>query len=535
MPEDLAFTRTASGLTRGLSHRDAFAIGLMFIQPIYAIWYAVLVGVGLFPGGNLLIALLISTVMCGIFGPLMWGILAGTMPRSGGEYIFNSRIINGPVALAASVANAFAGVYWAFVSATWLTKPSVAMLAQFLGWRSIARWADHSRWAALELGIGGLVLAFLVVAFGWGIYKRLQKPLLVVGIGGPVVLAFVLALTPKARFVHNWNVLAAHYGSLKYASFTAAVGHARGVRIPTTWNWHDTIGLMSALSVMFIYTYAIAYVSGEIKRPERSILFSGWWAVVITVVIAAATFAGLYRLLGFSFLSATAVNGLAGGVKGYTFPFQSTYLTLAWVASNSNPIVAWIAAVTFLLTSFWILVITYVVAGRAWFAWGMDRMGPRWFTDLSPRWATPVKNYAASLVLYASGLVVYQVWFTTQLSGLVGAGMQLVSVFLLTALSAVVLPFRRKTATLWESSPYHDWRVGRLPMSSLAGLVYMVYIAILLYFAFLDTRTREVNAKNLLFLAGAWLLGLLWYVFWRQHNRKDGIDVSVTYGQLPPE
>ena len=88
----------------------------------------------------------------------MWGILGGTMPRSGGAYIFNSRIINPPLAIAASVATAIAGIYWVVFSATWLTKPSLTMLAQFMGWQSLAVWAQGSKWATLEIGIGGLVL-----------------------------------------------------------------------------------------------------------------------------------------------------------------------------------------------------------------------------------------------------------------------------------------------------------------------------------------------------------------------------------------
>ena len=74
-----------------------------------------------------------------------------------------------------------------------------------------------------------------------------------------------------------------------------------------------------------------------------------------------------------------------------------------------------------------------------------------------------------------------------------------------------------------------------MPLSAIAGLVYMAYVFILLYFAFLDTRTRDVNGRNLVFLAGAWLVGLLWYLFWRRRSRNAGIDIAVTYGQLPPE
>ena len=57
MPEQLAFARKASGLVRGLSMYDAFGIGIMTVQPIMGIWYMVLLGLGLFPGGNLLIAI----------------------------------------------------------------------------------------------------------------------------------------------------------------------------------------------------------------------------------------------------------------------------------------------------------------------------------------------------------------------------------------------------------------------------------------------------------------------------------------------
>ena len=67
MPIDQAYVRRASGLVRGLSQLDAFAVGLTctFVQPIYAIWYVLIVGEDLFPRGNLLIALGLSVVVGG--------------------------------------------------------------------------------------------------------------------------------------------------------------------------------------------------------------------------------------------------------------------------------------------------------------------------------------------------------------------------------------------------------------------------------------------------------------------------------------
>jgi len=41
---------------------------------------------------------------------------------------------------------------------------------------------------------------------------------------------------------------------------------------------------------------------------------------------------------------------------------------------------------------------------------------------------------------------------------------------------------------------------------------------------------------NSLKLYGAiWLLGILWYFYWKWRNKKVGVDVSMTFGELPPD
>jgi hypothetical protein len=34
---------------------------------------------------------------------------------------------------------------------------------------------------------------------------------------------------------------------------------------------------------------------------------------------------------------------------------------------------------------------------------------------------------------------------------------------------------------------------------------------------------------------GVWILGIIWYFFWKQRSKTVGVDVSLTYGELPPE
>ena len=74
--------------------------------------------------------------------------------------------------------------------------------------------------------------------------------------------------------------------------------------------------------------------------------------------------------------------------------------------------------------------------------------------------------------------------------------MQLVSVFGLTAISAIILPYRKKVAHIWDASPFSQWKVLGVPVLTIAGVVYLAYIVALFYFAFLDAHTRDVTGKK---------------------------------------
>ena len=72
-----------------------------------SIWVMTSLGVGVYLGGNLIWATIISMILAGIGFPIVWGVLGGSMPRSGGEYIYNSRIIHPIVGIGESFGNAF--------------------------------------------------------------------------------------------------------------------------------------------------------------------------------------------------------------------------------------------------------------------------------------------------------------------------------------------------------------------------------------------------------------------------------------------
>ena len=305
--------------------------------------------------------------------------------------------------------------------------------------------------------------------------------------------------------------------------------------LPTTWNWHHTLGAFSGVYALFVYNYAIAYLSGEVKRPDKTLLTGNILAVWVPVVLGLLTVIGLYRLVDFNFLSATAQASFGAGVDGYTAPYSPDYLTLTWIAAGKSGVVAWAILLAFIAVIWLEITIAILIIGRAWLAWGLDRMGPKWFTDVSPRFASPIKNLTVAALIFAAGVIVYVLWLKDSLSGLIGGGMQFISVFLITGISALVFPYRKKVRGIWEASPYRTWKIAGVPLVTIGGVLYLAFILTFLYFSFIDPTSRDVTGKNLFVFAAAWVAGLLWYVYWRWHNSRQGIDIRLTFGQLPPE
>ncbi len=544
MAEEKAFARKASGLVRGLSLIDAFGVGFMNQGLTPSMWVMISLGLSVYTGGNLIIATILSAVLCGIGFSLVWGILGGSMPRSGGEYIYNSRIISPLIGIAESFGNAFVWIMWIYVLAPWTVDPGLMMLCQFLGWDRAAEFLSQP-WALFLIASLVNFIALLFLVFGIKFFARVQKVIMALGILGAVVILLVFTFTSRDQFVQAWNGVSAQYGSLSYDQFLAAAQaemEAAGDVLPTTWNWFDTLGVMVAGSWLFAYSYCITFIAGEVKRPDKSIILGNLFAILVPAVFMLWLAIVLYRTVGFQFLSATAYvdETLGGELAGYALPWSPHFVGLAAVITYtlSSPFlrgfILFMMALSFILFNLWWVALSYMAFPRILFAWGMDRMGPKWFTDIDPRWATPVKNHILCFVLGEIGILLYSLW-QEQMSGLSVTGMEIVSVFGVTAIAALIFPYVKKVRHIWEASPYRNWRVLGMPVVTIGAAVNLVYLAILFYFFIVMPDLEGLAIGSLIFYIVIWGLGIAWYYFWKARNRQVGVDVSMTYGELPPE
>ncbi len=165
-------------------------------------------------------------MLAGIGFPIVWGVLGGSMPRSGGEYIYNSRILHPIVGIAQSFGNAVIWLMWIYVLAPLAINPGLTDTFLFIGWRGGANWLgpeSHQFLIATLLNIIG----FLFVVFGIKIFARAQKVIMFFGIGGCAVLGFVLSLTSKATFISKWNAFVDANGSANCTTTTSPPSSAK--------------------------------------------------------------------------------------------------------------------------------------------------------------------------------------------------------------------------------------------------------------------------------------------------------------------
>ena len=545
MAEELAFARKASGMVRGLSMLDAIAVGLMNQGITPSIWTMITWGLGTYLTGNLLWASVISLVLVGFGFPLVWGILSGSMPRSGGEYIYNSRIIHPIVGIAESFGNAFVMIFWVYVLAPWIADPGLVIIAEYEGWDWLYNSATGAffgglsyEWGVFVVATIANVLAVLTMVFGVKIFASIQKAIMFFALGGAAVVTGAIMLSSKASFAANWDAIAVKYDSLKYAEVVPAVSKAIGEAVPTSSTFYGTLGVMVAGSWLFAYAYFCVFVAGEVKRPDKTLISANYIAILVPALFMIWTALSMYRTLPFDFISSTAwidnsiQNG--GSLEGYNLPFAPSYMSLAYIA-HSNWFVAVCAGGSYMLFCFWYVALSYLAFPRIIFAWGMDRMGPKWFTSINPRWASPVKNYILCFVLCQAAIALYSFWLGSYMQGLTVTGMEIVSVWGVTTIAAILFPYVKRSKGIWESSPYKTWKFLGVPLIVWGGLVSFVYLGILFYFLIFTEEMKDSNGQSWILYGIVWVIGVVWYFFWKARSNKVGVDIGMTYGELPPE
>lgn len=533
------FVRKSSGFVREASSFDAVVFNAVFSAPVGAVLaWGVFFSLSAFPGANIVAAILISLVL-NIPIILMMSSLASSMPRTGGDYVWVSRILSPQLATISSFAAAFSALigatFWARYFPVYALGPALVTFGSMFKNSTMITWGNNfqsnNSWIVIGAFAMIVLMTFLLIAGTKRTLKWMNVFWITASVG--TFLAFIaLAIGSKAKFQTNFNSLSSNYGATGDSYQNVISGGGSGATASSLTNWNATLPTVFVIMTFMMWNWWSVYLSGELKgasnrqRHVRIMSTSLLWNVVFLIMGVLL----LYRIVGYDFM----VGANTGGNKAYVLPNAPWYHFLASVTLNV-PVLTFLIVGSFLFWSLPAMVGNVYQPVRAVFAWSFDRLLPEKLANVNPRTHSPVPAILTVMGL-VTAMLIWSVSATTFATWLALGVLAGVVCIVIVALAAFTFPSRRKD--LYNNSPANQKFLG-IPVlrivSPLSALVMVFLVWAVLKYPALAIGTPEHAWWVPAFIGGIVVVGLVLYYIPKVVRKSQGIDIDLVYKELPPE
>jgi APA family basic amino acid/polyamine antiporter len=529
------FLRNATGLVKGWSGFDAFGYSFLSVNLVTLGMFYSLAVFAFVPSGSVLSALILSGVAMTFLCITYAGLIA-VMPRAGGDYVWQTRILDGipgavvgalvggvtvdlaaqavglstTVAIGGGVLGVVVGALlglkrggigfvlsttgWWFILALWAPIYGYILNIEFLQpLAALSGWSDGLTFfgspnGTFVVSLITIVLASGLVSLGMAGYARIQRWSIYIGLAALAVV-FILMLVSsqdsfKAAFDREGQSLFGVSGAYQatIANATANDGFAAGGSPVDFGLGSGTLLLLPFMMFWILYPnwgatlYGEVRGAGDFRRVLNGMLGGLWVTIVLAIVfvlLAAKTF-------GWDFFNATNVNFIN---------FAYGYVTAApaipiW---GYPPLLA-----AFLVNSHVIQMIIVIVfgvwflgwAGTLWlsstrmiFAAAFDRVLPEWAARVSERRGVP---WTALILIMIPGVVLsYLYAYQGFAKYTLDASLVIAVTFFGTAIAATILPWWKRD--LYQKSPIVRYNIAGLPLISVAGAITTIFLGWVLF------------------------------------------------------
>lgn len=546
------FTRKASGLVRVMSPYSAFVYNILTMGLIFPWTY--LWAPGALPGGRLVWGILLATLIeIPIAFAYVW--LSTALPRSGGDYVFQSRVFGGGVAFTVVMSGFVIWILQWVALSGWLVA-YLGFAPLFLGLGATMNNAGLSNLGVWFTSANGIVItsianalvALLLLVSGFKNYVRFQHLMWWGTLLAFAVVFFVFFATPPGEFVTRLNDFAvASGGSANFYQTAVAAVEGAGIDLNPPFSLMATLLVAPIAWTSLQWATYSAQQNGEIKdaRSFKAQSFIMVGSLVLTGLLLALLAVGIERVAGSQFLTVAGAgywsliaeaNIQVGGGAFNLWP------PIIAVALTASPLVVLIIGLGYILNGFQIVCNCYIGMTRVLVAMSLDRVLPEWFSRVHEKLHTPVN---AHLVYFLASLpVIYAYnkvggWIGLTLGVTFGCGY----VFVVTALAAALLPYRAKD--VYEASPGAAYKLGGYPLITvLGGLGAVLGTIMVLAFLFapqlgvLGNWNFESFPSNLwaqIIAFGIIILAGVWYLVAKNSQKSRGVNVDYAFKEIPPE
>jgi basic amino acid/polyamine antiporter, APA family len=538
-PRQTLFLRNATGLVKAWSTFDAF---------LYAFWSVNLVTLGLYgmsfayaiPNGQLLLAVLITGVLT-TFLVVTYAQLVSAMPRAGGDYAWQSRILGGGAGFVLAITGWWFTLWlWTPIYANILVVQFFSPLAYTLGWTGVANFFT-SNWGVFVSCLIVLGFVSLVITMGMEAYAKIQKFCFWLGMAGLVVMVGLLLFGTHAGFVSAFNREAASLFGASGDAYSKTL--ALGVKAGTSGVSFGTFGIGATFLLLpFLAFYLLwpvwgATLYGEVRgaKEYRKVFNAMFWGLWVTVALVAVIILLIVKTIGWDFYQAangafwnSAVGGAPPvGIWPYPVMFAS------WLVDN-HLFQALLIAVMGLWFFGWAGTL-FLSSTRVIFAAAFDRVLPEWAANISAKRRVP---YGSLILMIVPSLVVSAIWaFRPSFQGIFLWATGVIAItFLGTVIAAAIMPWRRKD--IFENSPIARFRVAGIPVITITGVVSAIFLVFMLAewsFNAVYGTAFSLNASSPIYFLVTYLAAVAIYVIARVVRKRQGIDLARIHREIPVE
>jgi basic amino acid/polyamine antiporter, APA family len=537
------FVRKSSGLVREASAFDAMIFNAVFSAPVGAtLAFGIFYALGAFPGADLVTALLIAFVV-NIPVCIMMSMMASSMPRTGGDYVWISRILHPAMAVvsnfSAAASSLIGAAFWARSFAVLALGPTLAVLGAvtnnngLISAGNVVSGSDATgQW--WTFGLGFLLIIILAVAMSAGTKAsfRVQNVCWIIASIGTFLALGALLIAARPDFVANFNAFSQPFthSANSYQAIQDAAAKA-GFAFTGNHPFSSTLPVVAILMTFMMWNWWSVYIAGELKsgsnlRRQLSIMIGAliWDSLFMIIGVLL-----LYRSAGEQFIA--SINFLTTTATGYTLPVQPYYNLMASIAAN-NPVFASLIAISFLFWNLPAMFPNTFMPVRTIFAWSFDRILPSKLSEVNERTHAPVAAIITASVVVLAILIwsVLSSSFFTLLSMGVLAG---VVTILCVSVAALAFPYRRPE--LYRNSPA-SVKIAGIPV---LPVVAVLSIAVMIGLAYIVLSYPQLGIsapwQGFAFMGGLIVIGLLIYYIARFSQASKGINLDLIYQELPPE
>ena len=526
------FLRNATGLVRGWNVRDSL---------IYAVLSTNFVTLGLFtftyagpsfPTGQLLTSVVISAILVSFLVVAYTGLIT-TIPRAGGDYVWQTRI------LGSGVGFVFAVTGWWFILWLWAPIYGNILAIQFfeplwatLGSPSGAAWFGTNN-GIFVVSLVTIVLAGVLVSIGMAGYARIQKWCIYGGLIGFAVIVVLLLINSHADFIASFNQESSKIFGVNHAyAATNAAAIKAGYHAPAMGFGPLGATLLLVPNMMFFILWPNwgASLYGEIrgasdfKRVFRGMFFGLW----ITTALVVIFFLLMAKTFGWAFYQ----NANAAFFNG-TFPlpvWPYPFMFVGWLVHNTA-----FQVILILVMSLWFfgwVGTLFLSSTRVIFAAAFDRVLPDRAAEVSEKRKVPLYSLILML-LPAVGLSAIYAYSTNFRTYTLDATLVIAVTYLVSAIAVVLLPFVKKD--LWRASPASKVKLLGVPIVPVSGVITILLLGFCLIAWLVNDNYFVNNPSSLIFMGAMYVLAIVLYVVARVVRRRQGIDLGLINKEIPVE